>query len=128
MSLSTSSVFVGFTTYLFIIVLLLSTANGSTLSEKEKCPFPYVTNVEGNASCIKCEIGKVPSYDLSHCVGCLPHLYAFNGTCVKECPQGYWHREADRALAQHVYKGDENLYGKRCEPERIGVVESWGIE
>ena len=132
MPLSSASVVVVFTAYVCIIMFLLVSqtdlVNGSATSDHfDKCPFPYVTNVEGSESCTKkCELGTVPSYDRTHCVGCLPHLYAFNGSCVKECPRGYWYREAVRDYFTHVYKGDEMFYGKRCEPERIGVVESWG--
>ena len=81
------------------------------------------------ACAIPCEVGSLPSYDSTFCMGHYPHLYFFNNTYIETCPAGYFHRQKHAPTeVRFPHTAHELFFGKRCEQEKVGVIEAWGTQ
>ena len=81
------------------------------------------------ACAIPCEVGSLPSYDSTFCMGHYPHLYFFNNTYIETCPAGYFHRQKHApTIVRFPHTAHELFFGKRCEQEKVGVIEAWGTQ
>ena len=66
------------------------------------------------------------SYDSTFCMGHYPHLRVDDGALKP--PTGLPQAKACAQTQNGIHTAHELFFGKRCEQEKVGVIEAWGTQ